>query len=936
VSAATLDALKGRVFPRPRRSIVLLVALVVAGVLGFASVIVYGKAQAERRAIEERAVLAADGLIQALEQEILAAEFLLRGLATSPALQHNDFTTFYDQLIRTPHPPGTWFLLMDDKRQLLNTRIRLGSALPDQADTFEEYREHRTKVSGRMWSLSAQMPVVGVRTGVMDADGELKFVLAHVLSGRRITELIKKERLPAAWATIVFDAHYNPIVDTRLADAYLPNTPFERFFGELAGKKDKGTLRTVTDARVPVLVAYSHSAVSGWMVVNAVPVSLVDAPLRDAAAYLLGGGVVFLGFAAFGAVMVARRLERPMEALKTSASDAHSRLRSAEAKLLTAEGRYRAYWQHTAECLFAVHVTPGGQFVFEGVNPAHERNSGLRSDAIRGRTPHQCLSAPVADAITANYRRCVEAGTTIDYEEELDLPGGKKRWHTILAPVRDGRTGRIWLILGSARDITRERQIADRMRSILASISDCYFTVDRQERITEINEAALRWLGVPRDQAIGRPCRELFPKFPLQGSREHRLLTEGRPAQSEFPSKLHPGRWVEVHLYPSADGISNFFRDISERKLAEQAIEKARVLLDSTINAMAAQVAILDENGTVLLVNRTWSEFRRQTGAAGEDGIGESYLALNMLVPSHSRDAEKLRTGLLSVVDGSKGEFRLTFRTRISDGERWYQINAARFHTDGWTRIVVTHEDVSDVQLAQKAIDDLSERLLHMQEEERQRIAVELHDSTAQHLTAMSLNLMALRAQHDSHRNDGAGKIFGDLEKSLAEAQKEIRVFSYLLNPPYLERDGLKSTLIRYIEGFSRRTGLNTEIDIVDAVDDISARLQRTVLRVVQEALANVHRHAQAAEVQVKLDVRKNVLAIEIADDGKGVNGNGHHAPGVGLAGMHARVREFGGTLEIVNAGKGTTVLAHIPLSGVRRAKWWAAPLATGASRLPR
>ncbi len=246
------------------------------------------------------------------------------------------------------------------------------------------------------------------------------------------------------------------------------------------------------------------------------------------------------------------------------------------------------------------------------------------------------------------------------------------------------------------------------------------------------------------------------------------------------------------------------------------------------------------------------------------------------------------------------------------------------------------HEDVSDVRLAQKTIDDLSERLLHMREEERQRIAVDLHDSTAQHLTAMSLNLMTLRGQYESNRNGGAGEIFGDLEKSLGEAQKEIRVFSYLLNPPYLERDGLKSTLVRYIEGFSRRTGLKTEIGIADAVDDVSVRLQRAVLRVVQEALANVHRHAEAAQVEVKLHVGKKTLSIEIADDGKGVNGNGRHAPGLGVTGMHARVREFGGTLEIVDAGEGTKILAHIPLSASRRPKLWTGSRAKRADRLPR
>jgi signal transduction histidine kinase len=107
------------------------------------------------------------------------------------------------------------------------------------------------------------------------------------------------------------------------------------------------------------------------------------------------------------------------------------------------------------------------------------------------------------------------------------------------------------------------------------------------------------------------------------------------------------------------------------------------------------------------------------------------------------------------------------------------------------------------------------------------------------------------------------------------------------------------------------------------------------VLRVVQEALANVHRHAEAVNVQVALRIEKNVLSVEIADDGKGVNGNGQHAPGVGVSGMHARVRELGGMLEITDAGKGTTILAQIPLSGGRRPKWRAASRAQSPGGLP-
>ena len=157
------------------------------------------------------------------------------------------------------------------------------------------------------------------------------------------------------------------------------------------------------------------------------------------------------------------------------------------------------------------------------------------------------------------------------------------------------------------------------------------------------------------------------------------------------------------------------------------------------------------------------------------------------------------------------------------------------------------------MRAAQKALDDLSERLLHLQEEERQRIAIELHDSTCQHLVAIGLNLMNLRRRFPPAED--AERLLDDIEGSLDEAHRELRVFSYLLHPPYLEKDGLKATLVRFIEGFSRRTGLRSEVAIADAVDDLAILLQRSVLRVIQEALANVHRHADAGQVSVAIAI---------------------------------------------------------------------------------
>ncbi|HZH47990.1 MAG TPA: PAS domain-containing protein, partial [Roseococcus sp.] len=126
------------------------------------------------------------------------------------------------------------------------------------------------------------------------------------------------------------------------------------------------------------------------------------------------------------------------------------------------DARLGAWFAHAAEHLFVVAVTAEGGFVFEGLNPAHERATGLSSAALRGRTPAEVFPPPVAAVLEGNYRRCAAAGRPIHYEEELDLPAGRKHWETSLVPVRDPATGRIELILGSSRDVTEQRRFQAR------------------------------------------------------------------------------------------------------------------------------------------------------------------------------------------------------------------------------------------------------------------------------------------------------------------------------------------------------------------------------------------------------------------------------------------------------------------------------------------
>ncbi|MBB3021528.1 signal transduction histidine kinase [Microvirga lupini] len=223
---------------------------------------------------------------------------------------------------------------------------------------------------------------------------------------------------------------------------------------------------------------------------------------------------------------------------------------------------------------------------------------------------------------------------------------------------------------------------------------------------------------------------------------------------------------------------------------------------------------------------------------------------------------------------------------------------------------------------AEKQVSELSSQLLALQEDERQRIARELHDSTAQHLVAANLGLAGLEAEV---RHSATGrKILAEIENLQAEALRELRIFTYLLHPPNLANDGLQTTLRDFAEGFAGRTGLLARIRVPEEVDDLPSELQRTILRVVQEALTNVHRHAGASRVSVDARIRSGRLVVRIRDNGHGMaNSNRPDGPirlGVGIAGMRARLEQFGGDLRIKTGPGGTSVVAIVPISLTGRA----------------
>ena len=273
------------------------------------------------------------------------------------------------------------------------------------------------------------------------------------------------------------------------------------------------------------------------------------------------------------------------------------------------------------------------------------------------------------------------------------------------------------------------------------------------------------------------------------------------------------------------------------------------------------------------------------------------------------------------------------YRQRLTFGGRRREfdttINPVRDSESGnIVKLVGSHRAIeerstvdADKMAKRRAAAKLDLRLLSLQEEVQQRIASDLHDSTCQHLIAASLTVMRLRRAMSD--NGSAEKLFDDIDASIDQAQREIRAFTYLLHPQNLLTDGLKITVEQFVNGFSARTSLKTSLKIAPEVDKLSYERQRAVLRVTQEALMNVFRHARATQVKVAMETMDTHFRLRVTDDGRGMPINqARSGPkaisfGVGIPAMRARLRQLGGTLEIHSSSatgrRGTTLCAELP-----------------------
>lgn len=250
-------------------------------------------------------------------------------------------------------------------------------------------------------------------------------------------------------------------------------------------------------------------------------------------------------------------------------------------------------------------------------------------------------------------------------------------------------------------------------------------------------------------------------------------------------------------------------------------------------------------------------------------------------------------------------------------GESRRRQNTALRQSQGELELKV-QERTADLDVVNRNLRDLSARLLQMQDEERRRIARELHDSVGQMLAALSMNLTAVRTDIDQLARTATA--LNDSESLVQEMVTEVRTISHLLHPPLLDEAGLSSALRWYVDGFAQRSGINVDLDMPEDFERLPVELETAIFRVVQECLTNIHRHSGSPTAKIRLRERDREVSVEIEDKGRGIPPHkleamsSAGAPGVGVRGMQERLRQLGGKLEIQSGPGGTTVKVRLPV----------------------
>lgn len=528
--------------------------------------------------------------------------------------------------------------------------------------------------------------------------------------------------------------------------------------------------------------------------------------------------------------------------------------------------------------------------------------------------------------LSAAMNKALETGSMPELELELTRVDGCRHWIRSFGEVVRDSHGFVTHLRGTAQDITSRKcaetklqESQGRLAAIVDSAMDAIIAVDKEQRILLFNASAEVMFGCSAEDAVGSSMDRFIPeryrtkhkanlrRFGKTGTTNHAVGTRGvlwalRSNGEEFPIEASIS-----HVEVAGDKLFTvIIRDVTERLRSEAAVAESEKRFRLIANTAPVLIWTASPDKLRDYFNNPWLEF---TGRALKDELGTGWTR-----EVREEDLQHCLETYTQYFDRHE-TFRMEYRLRRHDAEyRWLlDIGVPRFNNDGsFVGYVGCCIDISDQKEARTILTELSGRLLRAGEEERAKIARELHDDINQRLA-----LLANRIQ-DSESTTAdplQRKELSETWRLTNEIATDIQHISHQLHPSKLHYLGLAATIRDLCREFSKQHRISVECVLQDLPQELDENVSLSLFRVVQESLRNVAKHSRAHHATVRLSYRSGMIQLFISDDGVGFDPM--HKPkdhGLGLISMRERLRSVGGEFSIWSKPfLGTQVAGGVP-----------------------
>jgi PAS domain S-box-containing protein len=467
-------------------------------------------------------------------------------------------------------------------------------------------------------------------------------------------------------------------------------------------------------------------------------------------------------------------------------------------------------------------------------------------------------------------------------------------------------------------------EITGLLAAIVASSDDAIISKTLDGIITSWNQGAERIFGYTPEEAIGQHISLIIPheRHHEESNIIDRLRHGGRVEHFETVRRRKDGSLLDVSLTisPVKDasgrviGASKVARDVTAQKRVERELRESEQRFRVITDASPMLVWMSGTDKLCYYFNKGWLNF---VGRSIEQEIGNGWTE-NV----HPEDFDRCLQLYVTSFE-ARQPFEMEYRMRHHTGQyRWIlDRGVPRFAPDGTFEGYVggcldIHDQKEAAEQTRKA-DDMA-RLMRAQDEERRRIARELHDSAGQTLAVLAMNLPQLVQSVEGIAPELAEK-GREIEAMIRQLQNEIRTTSYLLHPPLLDEIGLASALNCYVGGLAERSQVAITLDVAANVGRLPSDMELAIFRLVQECLTNIYRHSDSKTALIRIGLEGEKIRIQVKDHGKGISPERmleiqSHGSGVGIMGIRERIRQFHGEMKLESNGSGTSVIVTIPI----------------------